>query len=175
MRSSPTSAPACSTPKTRFAVHRKALGAVVFAQPEKLRELERILHPRMRRTFEKAIARTQRKQAATLIVLDAAILFEAGWNDLCDLVAFVDAPREIRLARLGAARGWNEEQLRSREQAQLPPDRKRARADLVIANSGDDDRLQADLDALRRRLQDRPRSTPRPRSSPSPTRPPHKR
>jgi dephospho-CoA kinase len=127
-------------------IDRRALGALVFGHPSELRDLERILHPRMRRTFEKAIARAARKGQAPAVVLDAAILFEAGWDDLCDRVVFVDAPAEQRLARLVAQRGWTAEQLAARERAQLPPDQKRGRADVVLVNDAGPESLRAAID-----------------------------
>ncbi|MHC5543905.1 dephospho-CoA kinase, partial [Singulisphaera rosea] len=65
-------------------IDRRALGAIVFASPSALADLETIVHPKMRRTFERAIARTVRRGQALAIVLDAAILLEAGWENLCD-------------------------------------------------------------------------------------------
>lgn len=148
-------------------INRKVLGAIVFANSKKLRELERILHPRMRRTFIRAIHRHHRKASALAIVLDAAVLFEAGWDDLCDLVAFVEAPREVRLARVAASRGWSAEDLQAREQSQLPLEQKQARADLLVRNSGDDTMLVEDLDALCHRLRLTSKSS-EPPDSPSP-------
>jgi dephospho-CoA kinase len=124
------SGPAGAAPK----IDRRALGAIVFASPVALRRLEAILHPRMRRTFERAIARTVRRGRARAVVIDAAILFEAGWNTLCDRIVLVDAPRAERLARLVATRGWSEETLARREAAQWPLERKRGLADAVVAN-----------------------------------------
>jgi dephospho-CoA kinase len=115
-------------------IDRRALGAIVFARPEALRQLEAILHPRMRRTFARAIARETRRGRARAVVLDAAVLLEAGWDTLCDRVVFVDAPREQRLARLADARGWDAATLEAREAAQWPLERKRARADAVVVN-----------------------------------------
>ena len=77
---------------------------------------------------------TVRRGRARAVVLDAAILLEAGWHTVCDRVILVDAPREQRLARLAAARGWSEETLAGREAAQWPLERKRALADAVIVN-----------------------------------------
>lgn len=148
-------------------VDRKALGAIVFADPAALKDLERILHPRMRRTFEKAIARASRRSAQA-VVLDAAILFEAGWDDLCDLVVFVDSPRDVRLARLAESRGWTAEQLEARERAQLALDEKRSRADMVVRNDGDASALGQDIEALWGRVRPRLRTRP----SPPPDRPP---
>ena len=119
-------------------IDRKALGAIVFKDVKARRDLEKILHPLMRNTFEKAISRVVRKRQGRLIVLDAAILYEAGWNKLCDIVAFVSAPEAVRLARLASQRGWNKETLHSRQGAQWPLDQKRALADLHFENEGDD-------------------------------------
>ena len=153
-------------------IDRRALGALVFAHPGSLRDLERILHPRMRRTFERAIARTARQGRAPAVVLDAAILFEAGWNDLCDRAVFVDAPEEQRRARLAAQRGWSSEVLEARERAQWPLDQKRRAAEFLLRNDSDPDALR--LEALR--LWDQVTRNPgsaRPLSSPlrSPGRP----
>jgi dephospho-CoA kinase len=141
-------------------VDRGALGAVVFADPKALKDLEAIVHPRMRRTFEKAIARTVRRGRAVAVVLDAAVLFEAGWNALCDRVLFVDAPRPQRLARLSAQRGWTEATLDARERAQRPLDEKKARADLVVTNAGDPEALREAVgQAWEAVLASRPRRT----------------
>ena len=100
-------------------IDRKALGAIVFKDSKARKDLEKILHPLMRKAFEKAIARVVRKRQGRLIVLDAAILYEAGWNKLCDLVAFVSAPEAVRLTRLAAQRGWDKETLQSRQSAPM--------------------------------------------------------
>lgn len=158
-------------------IDRRALGGLVFNDPAALRGLEAILHPRMRRTFERAIARAQRGERVRAVVLDAAILLEAGWNDLCDLVVFVDAPRDQRLARVVEQRGWSAEQLEARERAQWSADRKRERADVVLTNDQDSDPnpLRAEIDArLWARVAQGPQtanSLPRPdRESPPPPR-----
>jgi dephospho-CoA kinase len=123
-------------------VDRQVLGRVVFSDARARRDLEAILHPRMRQTFEKAIARTVRKGIATSVVLDAAVLHEAGWDALCDRVVFVDATREERLGRLERDRGWSEETLARREAAQRPLEETRAAAEWVVSNTGDLDALK---------------------------------
>ena len=154
------------------AIDRRALGAIVFAQPAARRALEEILHPRMRRTFERAIDRAARKEDAPAVVLDAAILFEAGWDDLCDRVAFVDAPAEVRLARLAGQRGWDAAALAARERAQLTPETKRERADFAVRNAAGPEELRAEVDALWARLvpprRDPPTSPPRRATPPAP-------
>jgi dephospho-CoA kinase len=112
-------------------VDRNLLGRIVFSDPVARRDLEAILHPAMRKTFERAIARAARAGLPG-VVLDAAILYEVGWDRLCDAVLFVDAPRDVRLA---AARGWSADDLDAREAAQATLDSKRQRADRVLENA----------------------------------------
>src|SRR5262249_48143791 len=128
--------------------------------PAALRRLEAILHPRMRRTFERAIDRAVRRGRARAVVLDAAILLEAGWNSLCDTIVLVDAPREQRLARLAEARDWSEQTLAAREAAQWPLDRKRALANLVLNNDSGIEALDEQVRHLADALLPPARATP---------------
>jgi dephospho-CoA kinase len=131
-------------------IDRKNLGAIVFAYPEARRALEAILHPRMRASFFATIQAVEQDQCAPVgsIVIDAAVLLEAGWNELCDRVVFVDAPRALRVDRAARQRGWSYENFRSREQAQWPIDEKRRRADFVITNDGRVEDLGREVDRL---------------------------
>jgi dephospho-CoA kinase len=133
-------------------IDRKALGGIVFQNPEARRTLEEVLHPRMRRTFEKAIARVLRQGTAQAVILDAAILLEAGWDDLCDLILFVDVSRELRLARVASSRGWTDADLASRERSQWPLNRKRDRADVILTNEVDIETLRTEVRRFWRRL-----------------------
>jgi dephospho-CoA kinase len=141
-------------PGANLKIDRAALGAIVFADPLERRALEAILHPLMRARFLAAIEREmqdERNRAAS-VVLDAAILVEAGWDDLCDLVVFVDAPRDERIWRASRQRAWTSEMFEARERAQCPCDEKRRRATLVIANVADVDSLRREVARLVRRV-----------------------
>ena len=129
------------------AVDRRALGRLVFADPCARRDLEALVHPPMFEAFERAIADAVRGEAR-FVVLDAAILLETGWDRACDLVVFVDAPRPMRLERVGASRGWTDEQLRARESAQWTGERKKSRSDYVLLNDGSPSRLDQEVDRL---------------------------
>jgi dephospho-CoA kinase len=129
-------------------IGRRALAAIVFHDASALRDLEALLHPAMRERFRRAIGRLVAEGTRPLIVLDAAVLLEAGWDDLCDRIAFVDAPRAERLRRARESRGWSEETFAARERAQWPVERKRDRADWIIANHGGPERLGREVDRL---------------------------
>ena len=82
------------------------------------------------------------------VVLDAAVLYEAGWDDLCDLVVFVDSPRPVRLGRAKNQRGWLEAVFDVRERAQWSCEEKRRLADFIIRNDAGADLLGGEVLAL---------------------------
>jgi dephospho-CoA kinase len=129
-------------------IDRAALAAIVFADPIERRALEAIVHPLMRARFLTAIKREIQADRARAVVLDAALLLEAGWDDLCDLVVFVDAPRTERMHRAARQRGWSPQAFEARERAQWPCDEKRRHAALVIRNDAGVDSLRQELDRL---------------------------
>jgi dephospho-CoA kinase len=138
-------------------VDRRALGAIVFADATARRALEAILHPPMRTGIRTRIDRETERGSAPLVVLDAAVLLEAGWDDLCDRIVFVEAPRSERLRRVAQARGWSEATVTARERAQRPCGEKQRHAHWIVRNDAGIDRLQEEVDRLVSWLQD---STP---------------
>jgi dephospho-CoA kinase len=132
-------------------IDRRALGSLVFADRIALLDLERIVHPVMRTRFIDVIASERRRALAPAVVLDAAILLEAGWDDLCDSIVFVEASWPVRLARVALSRGWSAEVLRAREGAQWSCESKRAAAHVVLDND-DPQRLDEKVDWLLRYL-----------------------
>jgi len=130
-------------------IDRSRLAEIVFAPPPdgpKEREfLETLTHPEIGRRLS-ALAEAQ-KAVAPLGVLDAALILEAGWDRLCDYFAFIDVPQEVRLAR-ALERGWTEGDFAAREAAQESLDSKRARADVIIDNSGSAEHTQAQVQRL---------------------------
>ena len=128
---------------------RPRLGRLVFGDPARLAELNRLSHPpmheRMRREIEDVRARPS---PPPFIVLDAAVLFEAGWNALCDEVWTVSTGPERALERLVARNRLSPEAARARIDAQLGNAEREARADRVIRNNGTLDALDAAVDAL---------------------------
>src|SRR5204863_335322 len=70
-------------------------------------------------------------------VWDIPLLFEVGLHARCDALVFVDAPREQRLARVKATRGWDENELVRREKLQHPLDNKRRMSNYIIQNTAD--------------------------------------
>jgi dephospho-CoA kinase len=113
-------------------VDRRALGAVVFADPARLRQLEQITHPAVRQRIEARIAASR----VRVIVIDAIKLIEGGLADRCDAVWVVTCTTEQQVARLMARNQFDRAEAERRIAAQPPQAAKIARADVVIDNSG---------------------------------------
>jgi dephospho-CoA kinase len=133
-------------------IDRRQLGRIVFADPAELRALEPLEFPWIERRFREEIRRASGNPAVTLIVLDAAVLLEAGWNALCDRIVYIHAPRAERLRRLREQRGWTAEEVQARERAQMSLTDKVSRADYVLDNAQTPELLGRQVDALWRAL-----------------------
>jgi dephospho-CoA kinase len=120
-------------------ISRKALGQVVFGSDREKQsardDLERIVHPRIRETIAGRIAEAA-AAGQRAVLLDAAVLFEAGWNDLCHAVVFIDVPRDERYDRLREIRGWDDAETERRESSQASLESKRSQSQFVVDNSG---------------------------------------
>jgi dephospho-CoA kinase len=127
---------------------RGRLGAIVFADDAQRRELEALVHPWIKRRLAEEVARAQDEPRVPFIVLDAAIMLEAGWSNVCDRLVFVDAPVEVRRKRVLEQRGWTAKELEARERAQLALTEKAAQADDVLDNSAELPHLSRQVDAL---------------------------
>lgn len=134
----------------RVEIDRGRLARLVF-NPADTRGVERgrleaMTHPLIERAF-----RAQTDEAALnqeeWVVLDAALLFESGWNRFCDTIVFIDAEPDVRLCRVNG-RGWSAEELSRREAAQMPNERKKAMSDSIINNNGDKNKFRTEIKVL---------------------------
>lgn len=129
-------------------IDRRKLGKIVFADHNERKKLEGMVFPWIGRRIREEIEAANRDPGVRVIVIDAAIMLEAGWGP-CDRIVFVDTPREQRLARLIAQRGWTEDDLAAREKAQWSVEEKRKKAHDVIVNNGDLEELARQVERLR--------------------------
>ena len=122
-------------------VDRKALGAIVFSQPGARATLNGIMHPWMAKEIERRIDR-MRQHGVEVVVLEAALLIEAGWQRLVDELWVTTAGEEEAVERVSRRSGLSEEQVRGRMATQMPVAEKIEQADVVIDNSGSLEDLQ---------------------------------
>jgi dephospho-CoA kinase len=117
-------------------INRQALGKIVFADPEALRTLNHIVHPRMYDRMAELIAELRTQGGVKAIVVEAAVLIEANWMSLVDQVWVVVASEAVVVDRLAQQRSLSAAQVRTRIAAQLSNDERLKHAQVVIHNDG---------------------------------------
>lgn len=118
---------------------RAALGEIVFRDPTARAQLNAILHPHIRRM---AMEREAQAKPSQLCVHVVPLLFETGYDRLVDKTVLVVAPDARRIDRVAARDRVDENAVRVRMAAQIAPEEARSRADYVIENDGDMERLR---------------------------------
>ena len=114
---------------------RAYLAGIVFADPQALADLNALVHPVVMRDFDAWAAR----QEGSYVILESAILFEAGLEGCVDKTVAVLAPRELRIERTCRRDGCGADQVVRRIAAQLDDDALSARADYVVVNIFEED------------------------------------
>jgi dephospho-CoA kinase len=126
-------------------IDRKALGGKVFGKPQELRKLTDIVWPAIRALAEDEIEKMRAADAARVIVLEAAVLFEAGWQDLGDEVWVIIVDRDVAIARAMQRDSLSRPTVENRLDAQLSNAERIKRADVVIDNNGAPEEMLAQL------------------------------
>lgn len=122
-------------------IDRKALGGKVFGKPEALKQLTDIVWPAIRRMAEAEIVSIKESDPEKVIVLEAAVLFEAGWEDIGDEIWVISVARETAIERSMARDGATREAVENRLNAQLSNEERTARANVVMTNNSDQSSL----------------------------------
>ncbi len=128
-------------------IDRQKLGAIVFGDPDQLAKLNRIMHPRMARIVSEQLE-SFRDQGTKVVVVEAALLFEAGWDSLVDEVWATDSPVESVIERLQARNGMSAEEVLKRIDSQMDRSERLGRAQVIVENGGDVADLESTVDRL---------------------------
>jgi dephospho-CoA kinase len=108
---------------------RSMVAAMVFSDPELLRQLTALVHPVVKNNFSEWLE----KQTAQAVFIESAVLFEGGFDTLTDAIIVVTAPEEQRINRVMLRDGIVREQVMARIKNQLPETEKLIKADLIIS------------------------------------------
>jgi len=117
-------------------IDHKKLAAVVFGDLDKLSSLNEIIHPFVLRRAEELMELYSRQDQVKAIVLDMPLLVEVGWATRCDRLVFVDCRRKLRALR-AEKKGFDQNQLKIRENFQISLDSKVGLADNTVVNNSD--------------------------------------
>ncbi len=113
-------------------LNKQQLATIVFANPEKLQQLNAIVHPAVKKQFKAWVAQ---HNTVPFVVYEAAILFESGSNENCDYIISVTAPLNTRIERVIQRDNCSKEQVLDRISAQWTDEQRAAKSDFVIENS----------------------------------------
>ncbi len=116
-------------------IDRSKLGPIVFADPKALETLNKITHGKIFSFIQGQIDYIRQKQLTHIVVVEATILLEAGWQSLVEQLWVVAASIEVVIDRLQTYKNFTEEQSRARIAAQLSNEERIAQADKVIWNN----------------------------------------
>ena len=133
-------------------IDRRALADKVFGNPEALGRLTDVVWPEIRLLAQARLSALRRSDPDGVAVLEAALLFEAGWDDLVDEVWVVTAGRDVVLRRAMDRDGSDEAAVRRRIDAQISDRERVRRAHVVIENHAGEARLRQRLDEAWRRV-----------------------
>lgn len=125
---------------------RKKLGAIVFADPARRKELEQITHPAIRSVMKQRMQQYEADHPDRLVVVDVPLLYESRLEDYFDKVMVVYVPRDVQKRRLMARDSLSGEEAEQRLRAQMDIEEKKRRADIVIDNSGTPEETERQLD-----------------------------
>jgi dephospho-CoA kinase len=117
-------------------IDRRKLGAKVFSDPSALRRLNAIVHPLIAEEVRSRIERWREEDPSAPVVVEAAVLLEAGWDELVDEVWVVVTDPHLAVERVTRDRGLAAEEVRKRIASQLPDEKRREAADCVLSNTG---------------------------------------
>ena len=125
-------------------INRRALGEIIFADPEKRKALEAIIHPKVQQalaTARKALGENE------ILIYEIPLLVETGAADRFDQVITVEAPLEARIERL-KKRGLHQSEIEKRIASQATPEQRISVANTVIDNDGDEEELLRKVEAI---------------------------
>lgn len=128
-------------------VDRTKLTAALLAAPHRFKDLEAIVHPRVR-LEQRAFLKRHHESGARCAVLEIPLLFESGADKLCDATIVVSADAAIQRARVLARPGMSAAKLNELLARQMPDEDKRARANFIVDTSGEVAACDAQVDAI---------------------------
>ena len=118
-------------------ISRPKLGAIVYADPQKMARLNAIMHPSIRRWIKSEVEAEQNRGCVPFVTVEAALLLEDHYDEICDEIWYIHTDDAVRIKRLQESRGYSEEKCRRIMANQKNECDFRAACQLVIDNSSD--------------------------------------
>lgn len=133
-------------------LNRQKVAMLIFSDKEKRRQLNAIVHPAVRQEIERQIE--EQREHFEHIVIEAALLIEEHYDDICDEFWYIDARKELRIKRLMESRGYDKDHCERIMAGQLSREQFQNACSVTIDNSGDMEFLKEQLNQLLGRMRD---------------------
>ncbi len=133
-------------------IDRAKLAAIIFEDSEKRLKINEITHPKVLKTVTEEIETIREQGTHPYLVVETALMIEAGYDYICDEVWYVHAPEQERRARLKSSRSYSDEKIDSIFSNQSKEDTFRAKFEKVVENVGDVKELESQIDELLEKL-----------------------
>ena len=117
-------------------IDRKKLGEIVFSDKSKLEVLNQMMHPAVKEDIKEKI-REEKRKGTDCFVIEAALLLEDNYAEICDEIWYIYTDEQVRRARLKESRKYSDEKINRIMKQQLSEDEFRARCQITIDNRGD--------------------------------------
>ncbi len=124
------------------------MGAIVFSDASKMRQLESIVWPHIASAIHQRIAEYKERGDVKVVVLEAAVMLEAGWDKLVDEIWAVEVEPEVSIERLMRRNGFTSEESQKRMAMQRTNEERRKAAGVVIRNEGDEAQLREKVEQI---------------------------
>ena len=128
-------------------IDRKKLGSIVFSDPSEMEKLNKLMHPIIHNLVEEKI-KNLADQGINVVVLEAAILIEANWQDLTNEIWLAKANREVVIERVQLRNNFSREEIIKRIESQMSNNDREKHADIVIDNDGTIKQLEETVKTL---------------------------
>jgi dephospho-CoA kinase len=132
-----------------YKLNRRKLGKIVFSNKNSKKKLDSIVHPVLLRELKKALDRAVKIN--DLIIIDAALLVDWGWEKNVDKLILVDADDSVKIGRL-TAKGYTEAEAKMRLDMQISTERLKEAADIVVTNNDSVEELRTKVEKILKEL-----------------------
>lgn len=129
-------------------LNRKKIASIVFADEEKLAQLNNIIHPHVRAYIEYEVERMRKEGKTDFVFIESAILLECGYEDVCEEFWSVTAPLEVRIQRLKESRGYSDAKIEAVMKNQKQDEEFKKQCRVVLNNDSDMQKIYTQLKLL---------------------------
>ena len=133
-------------------INRRVLGGKVFGAPEEMERLNSVMWPAIRELAEQDFAEIGQRDPNAVIVFEAAVMLEAGWQDLVSEIWVVTTKQDAAIDRLKTRNGYSREQALARIESQMSNRQRQEYADVKFDNSETEEKLKSRVEYHWKRL-----------------------